>query len=128
MDKQLLEEKMKRLQDYGRSLPQAKVYYREDWNTIYFDILGKQFGLMSIDIDENSLITLKGKPEKNEELRELYDHVIPGYYANKVHWNSIYLANDELSEAEIQEMIKESYELVVAKLPKKVRRELLGED
>ncbi|MGX7023336.1 MmcQ/YjbR family DNA-binding protein [Vagococcus hydrophili] len=120
----MITERMKRFEEFGNQLPHGKVYYREDWDCIYFDLLGKQFGMMSKNADEDSLITLKGEPEVNEVLRETYEDVVPGYYANKKHWNSIYLKSTEISDEEIKRMIQTSYELVWKKLPAKVRKEL----
>ncbi|MBO0460245.1 MmcQ/YjbR family DNA-binding protein [Enterococcus sp. DIV1298c] len=120
-----IQKRIERFQEYGRSLPAAKVYFREDWETLYFDLLGKQFGMMSPEANEKALITLKHFPEKNEELRTLYPEIIiPGYYANKKHWNSIMLAKDELSDEEIEKMILISYELVLAKFSKKQQEEI----
>lgn len=120
----MIEERMILFQAYGRELPHTKVYYREDWDCIYFDVLGKQFGLMSKEATEDTIITLKGNPETNESLRESYQDIVPGYYANKKHWNSIYLRSKEVSDEEIMGMIKNSYELVWKNLPAKVRKEL----
>ena len=119
----LIEKRMLLLKAYGDKLPYAKVYYREDWDCIYFNLLGKQFGLMSKEVSEDSVITLKGKPETNEILRETYKDVIPGYYANKKHWNSIYLKTKEIATEEIEKMILTSYELVWKNLPAKIRNE-----
>lgn len=119
----MIEERMILFQSYGRELPHAKVYYREDWDCIYFDLLGKQFGLMTKEATEETMITLKGNPETNEILRETYQDIVPGYYANKKHWNSIYLRSKEVSNEEMMEMIKKSYELVWENLPAKVRNE-----
>lgn len=122
-----IQQRIDRFRQYGQSLPQGKVYFREDWETIYFDLLGKQFGLMSPLAGENALITLKNDPEQNEELRELYPGIIiPGYYANKKHWNSIKLASSELTDSEIEQMIKKSYQLVLKKLTKKQQKEILS--
>lgn len=119
----MIEERMILFQSYARELPHAKVYYREDWDCIYFDLLGKQFGLMTKEATEETMITLKGNPETNEILRETYQDIVPGYYANKKHWNSIYLRSKEVSNEEMMEMIKKSYELVWKNLPAKIRNE-----
>ena len=74
----MIQTRMAILEEFGNKLPHAKVYYREDWDCIYFDILGKQFGLMSKEASEESFITLKGNPETNEVLRESYEDIIPG--------------------------------------------------
>ncbi|WP_326717862.1 hypothetical protein [Vagococcus jeotgali] len=29
---------------FAKTLPGSNVYYREDWDTIYFDLKGKKFG------------------------------------------------------------------------------------
>ncbi|MGM9902903.1 MAG: MmcQ/YjbR family DNA-binding protein [Enterococcus sp.] len=125
MNKEEIQARMNVLKTYGQSLPGAKVYFREDWGTIYFDLQGKQFGMMSPEADEKALITLKHYPEKNEELRTLYtDVIIPGYYANKKHWNSIKLASEELSDTEIKKMVQISYELVLQNFSKKKQEEI----
>ena len=55
--------------------------------------------------------------------REIYPEVTAGYHMNKRHWNSASI-HGSLSEDLLQEWIVNSYELVVAKLPKKVQKEL----
>ena len=119
----IIEERIKSLVEFGNTLPHGKVYFREDWGVYYFDLLGKQFGMMTREASEEAIITLKGNPESNEILRETYVDVVPGYYANKKHWNSIYLRTEEIGDEEIKKMIEVSYQLVWAKLPAKVRKE-----
>jgi predicted DNA-binding protein (MmcQ/YjbR family) len=120
-----IQQRIERLQSYGQSLSGTRVAYREDWGTIYFGLIGKQFGMMSPESNEEAIITLKNKPEINEELREQYpEAIIPGYYANKTHWNSIRLAADEITDEQIEQMILTSYELVYQKLTKKQKEQL----
>lgn len=120
-----IEKRMARLIAFSESLKGAKVYYREDWGTTYFDILGKQFGMMSPEVSEDAFITLKNTPEENEILREAYPEMVnPGYYANKKHWNSIKLAGTELTDEEIEALIKISYTLVCKNLTKSQKLEL----
>ena len=79
--------------------------------------------MMSPEANDDAIITLKNKPEVNEELREQYpEAIIPGYYANKTHWNSIRLAADEVTDEQIEQLILTSYELVYQKLTKNKRR------
>ena len=108
----------------GNKLVGAQVYYREDWGCYYFDIAGKYFGLLSAKAEGESFITLKNLPEVNEELRATYKAIRPGYYTNKVHWNSIDLTPDEMSEELLAALIKTSYQLVISKLPKKIQANL----
>ena len=75
------------------------------------------------DLEDFELINLKCDPEEAILLREKYTDVIPGYYMNKKHWNSV-KTNGKISEKLIEEWIKNSYNLVVAGLPKKLQNEL----
>ncbi|MCW6664865.1 MmcQ/YjbR family DNA-binding protein [Aerococcaceae bacterium NML160702] len=109
---------------YVNNLPCAKAYFRTDWECYYLDLFGKMFGYISSENDENAIITLKGLPDKNEELREIFADVTPGYHMNKTHWNSIKLLTDALSDEQIEQLIQESYELVANKLPLKDRKKL----
>ncbi len=53
----------------------------------------------------------------------LYEGVKPGYHMNKKHWNTISLLSN-IPEDKIFEWINDSYDLVVSKLPGKMREEL----
>jgi len=128
MINQAITARIKHFQDFGNSLSHAKVYFRDDWKTIYFDLSGKMFGLMSPTASETSIITLKGDPESNVELREIYSDITAGYYANKKHWNSIKLSTSELSDQEIEKMIAYSYKLVYKNLPLYVRQAFTASD
>ena len=63
---------------------------QETWNWIRFKIDGKMFAAICMD-DSNQpcYITLKLEPAEGERLRKQYEDIIPGYYMNKIHWNSI---------------------------------------
>ncbi|EOT30466.1 MmcQ/YjbR family DNA-binding protein [Enterococcus saccharolyticus] len=119
-----MKKRQERLRRFGNQLPFAKVYYREDWGTIYFEVAGKMFGTMSPEANESTILTLKGPPEKNEEWREVYSDVTAGYHMNKKHWNSIVLTTTELSDEELEQMILLSYKLVWQKIPAKTRKAL----
>lgn len=128
MEKSMIAQRIATFKAFGETFKGAKVYFRDDWEVFYFDLQGKMFGMMSDQVGEDAIITLKNLPEKNEELRELYQGiVIPGYYANKTHWNSIKLASPEVSDEEIKQMIAISYQLVYQKLTKKQKAEIDGE-
>lgn len=70
--------------------------------------------------DSEPRFALKLLPERNEELRERYSAVTPAWHWNKKHWSDVYyeLIEDNL----VRSWIKESYMLVVSKLPK-IKRE-----
>lgn len=84
--------------------------------------MGKIFSIC--DIAEFDSINVKCDPVKAIELRESHPEVVPGYHMNKKHWNTIDMTTN-LSDELIKEWVKDSYNLVVAKLPKKDREQLL---
>lgn len=76
-----------------------------------------------IDVETPDSINLKCDPERAIDLRERYASVQPGWHMSKKHWNTVLLDN-ELSAAQLQELIVHSYDLVVSSLPKKLQHEL----
>lgn len=125
MKDSVMQQRIETFKAFGETLKGAKVYFREDWEVFYFDLQGKMFGMMSNQASQDAIITLKNLPEKNEELREIYAGiVIPGYYTNKNHWNSIKLVSDELPDEAIKQLIQTSYRLVYQKLTKKQKAEI----
>ncbi len=92
-----------------------------DDTTLVFKVMDKMFALLNLDT--NHSINLKCNPEKAIVLREHHDSVLPGYHMNKKHWNTV-LLDDSISDILIKEWIDDSYNLIVEKLPKKVKQEL----
>jgi predicted DNA-binding protein (MmcQ/YjbR family) len=79
------------------------------------------FALTNIDLFEQ--VNIKCDPEKAIELRERYEDVAPGYHMSKKHWNTVIL-NNSIGDQVIYGWVKDSYDLIVAKLTKKQREEL----
>lgn len=91
-------------------------------DTLVFKVMGKMYALSGIDTFD--FINLKCDPEYAIELREKYDgSITPGYHMNKKQWNSVY-TNGRVPDDLIRKLIDDSYNLIVAKLPKKVKEEL----
>ena len=63
------------------------------------------------------------EPELAERLRATYPAIRPGYHLNKRHWNTVTL-DGSLPDETVADMLEDSYDLVVAGLPKKVQAEL----
>ena len=83
--------------------------------------MGKMFAL--IDVEKFEVISLKCDPERGVELREQYSGINYAYHFNKKHW--IGTATDgSVPDPLMYELIDHSYELVVDKLPKKLKEEL----
>ncbi|KZZ83483.1 MmcQ/YjbR family DNA-binding protein [Bacillus sp. SJS] len=100
--------------------------YQPDWQADRYHVGGKMFAMLGSDAKGKPIITLKCDPVRAEELREEYEGIIPGYYMNKTHWNSIYL-DASLPNDFAESLIEHSYQLVFDKLPKKVQREIVSE-
>lgn len=97
-----------------------------DWNWIRYQIGGKMFAAVCLDdADKPYYITLKLEPSEGESLRKQYEDIIPGYYMNKVHWNSI-KADGVVPDEVLKDMLDKSYRLVLSGFSKKKQREILN--
>ncbi|MCH4155153.1 MAG: MmcQ/YjbR family DNA-binding protein [Muribaculaceae bacterium] len=85
---------------------------------ISFSIEGKWFMLLQLDAPEPR-VAVKLLPETGASLREQYAGVVAAYHMNKQHWNDLYL--EQLSDDFVKNCIRESYNLVVNRLSKKLR-------
>ena len=94
-------------------------------DVITYRIEGKIFLCLSLGGSQHDMrnseprLALKLTPERNEELREQYSSVTPAWHWNKKHWSDVYY--EQLEEDFVKTIIKESYDLVVSKLPKSIR-------
>jgi len=91
-------------------------------DTMVFKVMNKMFGLISL---KNSPLSINLKCDPNDAIayRDIYECVNPGYHMNKKHWNTITL-DGTMKEDILNDMIDESYTLVVSKLTKKQKEEL----
>lgn len=87
-----------------------------------FKVMDKMFGLFSLN-DAIYHVNLKCDPQDAIAYRDIYECVIPGYHMNKKHWNTIIL-DGSMSDEILEEMIEESYSLVVSKCTKKQKEQL----
>ncbi len=71
---------------------------------------GKMFALISESTNPLRL-SLKCDPQLALVLREKYETVLPGYHLNKKHWNTI-ICSGQVSDEELQDLIRHSYQLV----------------
>ena len=94
---------------------------QKEWNWIRYQIGGKMFAAICLDDkDEPYYIKLKLEPLEGDFLRQKYEDIIPGYYMNKMHWNSV-RAQGSVPKELLEDMLKESYRLVAGGLAKKTR-------
>ncbi|MDE5671382.1 MAG: MmcQ/YjbR family DNA-binding protein [Eubacterium sp.] len=96
-----------------------------EWNWIRYKIEDKMFAAVCLNAeDKPKYITLKLEPGEGDFLRNQYEDIIPGYYMNKVHWNSI-KADGNIPDDLLKEMLDKSYNLVLAGFSKKKQKEIL---
>ena len=110
------------LRRYCLSLTGAQETFPFGPNTSVFKVCGKMFALSTLQA-ESLKISLKCEPRLAEALREAHPAVIPGYHLNKRHWNTV-IIDGSLTDRMVKDMIEDSYDLVVSKLPQSERRTL----
>lgn len=99
--------------------------FKIEWNWTRYLLDDKMFAALCKDAEgKDVLITLKLEPVEGAFLREQYLDIIPGYYMNKDHWNSI-KADGNIPDDLLKELLDKSYWLVFKKLTKKKQKELL---
>ncbi|MDY3917426.1 MAG: MmcQ/YjbR family DNA-binding protein [Candidatus Limivivens sp.] len=99
---------------------------QKDWNWIRYQIGGKMFAAICLGEDgEPYYITLKLEPIEGDFLRQQYQDIIPGYYMNKVHWNSIN-PDGEVPDDLLRDLLDKSYQLVLRGFSRKKQKEILG--
>ena len=77
--------------------------------------------MLSLYLNGHAIINLKVQPEHGAMLRDFYPYIRTDWHMNKQHWISIF-ADEDLDAQLVQDLVLNSYELVVAKL-KKVERQ-----
>ncbi|NBM14839.1 MmcQ/YjbR family DNA-binding protein [Streptomyces sp. GC420] len=87
-----------------------------------FKVAGKMFALSDLG-GEPLKVSLKCDPEEAVRLRTAHAAVEPGWHLNKRHWNTVTL-DGSLPDRTVRELIEDSYDLVVAGLPKAERLRL----
>lgn len=98
--------------------------FKEEWRWTRYLLGDKMFvAVCEDDTGKESLITLKLDTFEGDFLRQQYEDIIPGYYMNKEHWNSIKTEGSVPDEL-LKDMLDKSYQLIYEKLPKKKQKEL----
>jgi len=108
------------------SLPGAAETYPFGDSVAVIKVAGRMFALLTVDADPGS-VSLKCDPDLAGVLREQYPKAVTsGYHLNKRHWNSIML-DGTVPDDEVRDWIDDSWELVVAALPKREQAALLSQ-
>ena len=110
------------LRDECLSLKGVTEHFPFDEVTLVLKVQGKMFALIPLDNPETQ-ITLKCDPDRAIALREEFSAIVPAWHFNKKHWNTV-MMDVGISQTLLCELIRHSYNLVVAALPKKLRETL----
>jgi predicted DNA-binding protein (MmcQ/YjbR family) len=98
---------------------------RVQWGDhLVFKVADKIFAILALE-PSGQFLCCKCTPEEFAELVER-PSVIPAPYMARAHWVALE-SEDALSAAEIKRLVGRSYELVVAKMPKRKQAELRKE-
>jgi predicted DNA-binding protein (MmcQ/YjbR family) len=89
------------------------------WESLLFRIGGKIYALAALEESASVALRFKCTPEEFAELVEIEGLIQAPYFARK-QWIAM-TTLDALPRAETRRRINRSYELVKAKLPKKIR-------
>ncbi len=102
-------------------LPAAEETYPFGEEVAVIKVGGKMFALVPLS-DDSATVNLKCEPARALELREAYAGIRPGYHQNKRHWNTVDL-DGSVEDDVVRGLVEDSYDLVVAGLPRAVRAE-----
>ena len=102
--------------------------FQPEWNWIRYHIGGKMFAaICRDDQDQPYYITLKLEPLEGDFWRKQYEDIIPGYYMNKIHWNSV-RAGGAVPDDVLRDLLDRAYQVVLGSLSKKKQKEILGQE
>jgi len=103
------------------SLPHADE--KVQWvNDLLFRIGEKMFAVAALEPSQGVALSFKCTPEKFAELVE-QEGIIPAPYMARHHWVGLERF-DALPDRELKELIKNSYQMTLAKLPRKLQAQL----
>jgi predicted DNA-binding protein (MmcQ/YjbR family) len=106
-------------------LPGAEETYPFGEDVAVMKVGGKIFALVPLT-EEPGSINVKCDPAHALELRAAYPGIRPGYHQNKRHWNTVDL-DGSVEDDVVRALIADSYDLVLAGLPRAIRAELAPE-
>lgn len=109
------------VREFCLSLPHVTEGVQWD-NDLLFRIGNKMFTVLALDAEAKYRMSFKCTPEEFAELTE-QEGIDPAPYMARNNWIAL-KSYDALPKAELKRLVKNSYEMVKAKLPKKVLAEL----
>ncbi len=110
------------LRDHCLTFPGSEETFPFDAANSVFKVAGKVFAISRLG-GTPLRVSLKCEPGLAEQLRDAHAAIIPGYHLNKRHWNTVIL-DGSLPDEMVRNMVEDSYDLIVSKLPRARRRAL----
>jgi predicted DNA-binding protein (MmcQ/YjbR family) len=108
------------VRQYCLSFPKATEQVQ--WgNDLVFKVAGKMFAVMGLEPGDHWL-SFKCTPEEFAELTE-QEGIRPAPYMARAQWVALE-TKDAVSQKELKRLLRQAYDLVVARLPKKTQAEL----
>ncbi|WP_218956252.1 MULTISPECIES: MmcQ/YjbR family DNA-binding protein [unclassified Acinetobacter] len=87
-----------------------------------FKVMDKVF-MLSFHLEGKAAVNLKVLPDNGAMLKDIYPFIRASWHMNKKHWISVF-TDEELEEELLQDLVLNSYELVVSKLNKGQRQRI----
>lgn len=108
------------VREYCMSMPHAteSLQWGDD---LVFKVGGKMFAVLVLK-PAPVWLSFKCSPEEFAELTER-PGIIPAPYSARYHWVALQ-THEALNASELERLLRESYDMVLAKLPKRVRAAL----
>jgi predicted DNA-binding protein (MmcQ/YjbR family) len=91
-------------------------------NDLLFRVGDKMFAVLCLDESALNKLSFKCRPERFAELIEC-EEIIPAPYLARNHWVALQRF-DALPKTEVQQLIRDSYQMIYSKLTKKLRSSL----
>jgi predicted DNA-binding protein (MmcQ/YjbR family) len=107
------------LRTYCLSFPHATESLQ--WEALVFKVAGKIFAVAALE-PERHVLSIKCAEEKFAEMVEC-PGVVPAPYLARAKWIALE-SEDALPHQQLRALIRESYDLVIAKMPRKSREAL----
>lgn len=102
-------------------MPFEKAASEYDRNLLVFYVADKWFCFVNVDVFD--FCNIKCNSDQIVDLQDRFEGITPGYHMNKKHWISVYF-NKDVQDKTIKELVRQSYDIVVASLSKKEKEVL----
>ena len=111
---------IERIREYCINLKGTSESFPFDKVTLVFKVLTKIYCLENL---QKKSINIKARPEDVINLIEEHQGITPGYHMNKKHWITIDL--EKITQPNLlEQLILNSYDLIIRKMTKKEKEEL----